>query len=331
MNYVTSLLYQHQIQILTINETWLTSEIADSTVNIPGYQIIRSDNPGLVKKHGVAIYISNSIKFVVVNCLLNLLVVYFSLYDIYLISVYRPPSYSFDENESIINFLLDFCCDKEIVLLGDFNLPSLNWSLDNVFDEYISPLDSWYFSTFTQIGLDQIVKNGTHFPSGHILDLVLTTNSERVGSCDILPPLPRCCHAPVIFSYVFQCLSDHNMYNNELPTYLWTKGNYSHMARILSGVDWDIEFLGLSADLQYAKLLNILYPLIRRYVPTRNINRGGKLPWNVNPPRSQKQECSYIWDNFKSKRSLLGRNHSETLIAWNEFRGVIERLINFFH
>ena len=82
------------------------------------------------------------------------------------------------------------------------------------------------------------------------------------------------------------------------------------MARILSGIDWYIEFLGLSADLQYAKLLNILHPLIKRYVPTRNNNRDGKLPWSVNPPRSLKRECSHLWENFKSRRSLLGRNHS---------------------
>ena len=185
----------------------------------------------------------------------------------------------------------------------DFNLPSLNWSLDNVYDEYISPLDVWYYNTFTRVGLEQIVKSATHFPSGHILDLVLTTNGERVGSCNILPPLPRCCHAPVIFTYVFQCLSVHNENNNDVPSYLWTKGSYSQMARILSDVDWYDEFLGLSADLQYTKLLNILYPLITRYVPTRNIYKGGKVPWNVNPPRSLKRKCSYLWESFKGKRS----------------------------
>ena len=192
--HVSNLLSNYHIHILTISETWLNSQINDSTVNISGFQIVRSDNPGSARKHGVAIYICNSIKFHVVDCLLNVLTVYLIDFDVYLVSVYRPPSYSDTENSNLINYLLNFCCDKEVVVLGDFNLPSLNWRLDDLFSQYISPLDRQFYDVFSQVGLYQIVNESTHFPSGNILDLVLTTNSERIGLCNVLCPLPRCSH-----------------------------------------------------------------------------------------------------------------------------------------
>ena len=68
--------------------------------------------------------------------------------------------------------------DKEVILQGDFNLPTLNWSSVNVFDFYVSPLDSTFYDAFCNAGLTQVVREATNFPSGNIIDLVLLTNDE---------------------------------------------------------------------------------------------------------------------------------------------------------
>ena len=164
----------------------MTPDISDSFLNIQSYEIARSDSPSLTRKHGVAVYVHNDLKFEIVDCYVdNVLVIYLCDYDLYVVNVYRPPSNSLQDNEILIDFLLCFCSGKEIILQGDFNLPSLNWKLEDVLSEYVTPLDNTFFEAFISAGLEQIVKESTFFPSGTILDLFFTTDSDRIGNCKL--------------------------------------------------------------------------------------------------------------------------------------------------
>ena len=74
------------MDILGISETWLTSDVPDSFVSIGGYHLVRSDNPSLVKKHGVAVYIKSEIKYSNVLCDVdNVVVIYLLDFDIYML------------------------------------------------------------------------------------------------------------------------------------------------------------------------------------------------------------------------------------------------------
>ena len=114
--------------------------------------------------------------------------------------MYRAPSYKRELNESIMNFLTLFCNDKEVALQGDLNLPDLRWCDDVVAPLSANRLDVDFYDTFISVGLEQVVTDSTIFPSGNILDLFLSTDSERVGSCAVLAPLPGCDHVPVVVS-----------------------------------------------------------------------------------------------------------------------------------
>ena len=57
--HVNSLLLENEISILGITQTWLTSEVPDSFVNLDNYKIERADNPGQAAKHGAAVFIRN--------------------------------------------------------------------------------------------------------------------------------------------------------------------------------------------------------------------------------------------------------------------------------
>ena len=49
------------------------------------------------------------------------------------------------QNEELKNFLLDFSVGKSMVLMGDFNLPSLCWNSNRVSDVRMTPLNSSFF------------------------------------------------------------------------------------------------------------------------------------------------------------------------------------------
>ena len=79
-------------------------------------------------------------------------------------------------------------------------MPSFRRCDDVVVPPFANRLDVDFYNTFISVGLEQVDKDSTIFPSGNILDIFLTTDNERVGSCEVLAPLPGCSHVPVIVS-----------------------------------------------------------------------------------------------------------------------------------
>ena len=93
MNHVNNLLSSENIDILALNETWLTSHNADSALSIPGFRLERSDCPDNTRKHGVALYINQKVKYTVLPCETpNTITIHLSELDTNLVGVYRPPS-----------------------------------------------------------------------------------------------------------------------------------------------------------------------------------------------------------------------------------------------
>ena len=43
-----------------------------------------------------------------------------------IVVVYRPPSCSLHDNNILIDFLSDFCINREVIVMGDFNLPFIS-------------------------------------------------------------------------------------------------------------------------------------------------------------------------------------------------------------
>lgn len=60
-NLIKSLILDNNIDIFAMTETWLTLNIPNSFVNIPGYSLVRRDRDG--RGGGVAAYIRSSIRF----------------------------------------------------------------------------------------------------------------------------------------------------------------------------------------------------------------------------------------------------------------------------
>ena len=67
LDLVKELVQKHSFDILTLTETWLTPNVMDDEVIIPGYSLVRKDRVSTVKScgGGVMIFIRDSIPFVV--------------------------------------------------------------------------------------------------------------------------------------------------------------------------------------------------------------------------------------------------------------------------
>ena len=190
--YVVHFLSLYSLDIFCITESWLTKLIPDSFVAIDGYTLIRNDTVGDTPKHGVCVYVKSNIKFDSVSCSCsNALILRLVDLDLWIIAAYRPPSNLESDNANLLN-LIDNCCNgHEAIIIGDFNLPSLKWNSAHLYSHYILPLDRTFLFMFEQLGLTQWVQEPTFIHSNNILDLVLTTENDRIGSIKLAPPISQ--------------------------------------------------------------------------------------------------------------------------------------------
>ena len=190
-----------QADLLLISETHLTPLIINSTVAIPGFSLLRNDS-GDSSKHGVCIYVKESLKFDRVDVShVNCLSLRLSNLDLHVVAVYRPPSNSPEQNQSLLNFLLHSCADKEVLILGDFNLPSISWGDERTVSP--SAADGAFLDMFNTIGLTQWVSEPTFPRSSNVLDLILTSEEDRIGRVGVSPPPPGCDHCSIFCEYEF--------------------------------------------------------------------------------------------------------------------------------
>lgn len=122
--------------------------------------MVGTEADGEIAKNGVSFYIQNSLSSVSQEIAVpNVHAVFLDYLNLHVtVVVYCPLSNTEEHSVSLINFLNTFCGNKEIVILGDFNLPNINW--DSVVDDIpkILVLDTvifWtvYFPGFYPVGI----------------------------------------------------------------------------------------------------------------------------------------------------------------------------------
>ena len=186
----------HNPDVVCVVESWLSTEIQNSEIHIPGYFIVRLDR----NRHGggVIMFIRN--KFTIKQLLpcppLELITVtlHCDVYRFCLSLLYRPPSLSVDVFGVLQHYyesinVSQFC---SYVIIGDFNVNVLN-SSGFMFHNYNS-----FISFF---GLTQVVDHPTHLVNGHshsLIDLVLVSNLLYLYSCLVIPSLANSDHLGVL-------------------------------------------------------------------------------------------------------------------------------------
>ena len=321
-----TLVNSFQPGVLLITESHLTPSISNATISIPGYEVLRNDS-GSSSKHGVCAFVKDTLRFDEVdvshtNCLSFRL----TKLNIYVYVVYRPPSNSSEQNQALIDFLVDSCAEKEVVILGDFNLPSVTWK-DQRPCGSPSLTEEKFLDAFSSLGLTQWISECTFPRSGNVLDLILTSEQDRIGTVQVQPPPPGCDHCSIHCEYLFDVEVQQS--SQQRLQILWHHGHYGHINNILSDIDWDFELAYMTAEEAFSRLLSILEPLIDQYVPRASHDRHNKVPWKTNAPSSLKRRRRAAWENYKNLRSSLGRKTPSVISALTAFQEINNQLRSF--
>ena len=172
-----------------ITETWLKNYISDAQVSLPGYTVLRADRDVKVGG-GCLLYVHEDIvitkQMAWSDRQTSLVTGYSDEQNLLLCCIYRPPDAeesSFKEAIGKLQDEIDSICQRsgeepEMVILGDFNLPQMDWNdtSDMKSGTKCNGPDQQILELINQNFLEQIVKTPTR---GHnILDLVLTNTPE---------------------------------------------------------------------------------------------------------------------------------------------------------
>ena len=192
LNEVCHLLHSESLEILCISETWLTEDILDAVLLVPGYKLYRCDRPGGRRGGGVAVLVSNDLRVSRLHETsggdtgveaLWLSVGGAGRATVVVGAVYRPPGALSARLRAALRDQLESALakGKPVYVLGDFNVDLL--SSDSA--------DSRNFNVLlNDLNLTQLVREPTHpHPVPSLLDLAITSASvENVHVC-VLPHL----------------------------------------------------------------------------------------------------------------------------------------------
>ena len=181
------LVYDSNIDVLTINETKLDPSVSDNDIHIPGYEVVRKDRN--INGGGVCIYIRTNHNYRKRNDLIHdeLELITIEIKRLrsksFLISTwYRPPNSSLDQLHKFENLveLID-ATGLDFYLLGDINCDLLDPSK-------LSPASSLLCRIIDIYGLYQLIEDPTRITcdTKTLIDLCVTNATDHTTKSGVL-------------------------------------------------------------------------------------------------------------------------------------------------
>ena len=294
--------------IIVLTETHLDSSIPDGEIFPSTYSVFRRDRK-LNGRYGGGVLIAtrdhikavphdtpqNDSEFIFVDLL-------FSYNRKVTLGVfYRPPNNDPKPLEDLQAALQEFSTN-ELILLGDFNLPEIDWLNNRVLRQ--SDIYTLMMDIVQENFLTQLINEPTR--DSNILDLVLTTSPDLVNHLFIGEPF-----------------SDHNSISfllsgtpyvkrkSQKLLYCYGKADWDHLRSLLSYIPWHCAFFDSDINHNWACWKDLLFTAVDECIPKRKNRRRSNAPWIT-------KELIVL---CKKKKSLYNRaRRSNTTATWEKYR-----------
>ena len=196
-------------------------------------------------------------------------------------------------------------------ILGDFNLPNIDWINHNAKHNGI---DDVFMNCMSSFGMTQFITNPTRLSFStdeNILDLILSNDPSSIHINDSLPPISSSDHLLLVFDVFvpYSTTSDSDPITPssiQLPTYNWSQANFHGINSLLSTVDWH-DIFGFCFDVEsiWAQFKSIIYPIIDLNVPKHLIPHNKKHKPRHYPKhiRTLLTRKAAIWRSLKYNKS----------------------------
>lgn len=291
--------FNNEFDIIVLTETWLTANHLSSEFFNMNYMVYRKDRchtaTGLSRGGGVLIAISTKFKsnlrhLLIDDALIEQLAVSIQipgLGNLVLCASYIPPVSSAEIYEShaknVYSLFTDAHSNEYLCMLGDFNLPNVDWSPT---DDCGSLLPSNVSTTAERLIVDTAFSfnlaqiNNFRNCVNKILDLIFISSELISNVEEAITPLAKIdlFHVPVVMnisSYKFD-----NIYIKN-SKYNYKKGDFVKLNEYLQSIDWDHEIENYSNDLDaiYQKFIELVHVGINHCIPLSHYTHSDHPPW----------------------------------------------------
>nr|VZH99101.1 unnamed protein product [Spirometra erinaceieuropaei] len=159
-----------------------------------------------------------------------------------ILTVYRPPRNDPTADARLIEDLERFSLRSEVLIMGDFNAPLIDWSSayasgpDHAFDRRLLGMTFKLFLT-QHVSFPTRVREGQQ---SNCLDLLLTKSLDSVDEVQCLPPLGRSDHVVLLWDYSIFSLPEQA---TRVRRNIW-RGDFAQMKAELNTINWESAFSG---------------------------------------------------------------------------------------
>ena len=237
---------------------------------------------------------------------------------IYIGVLYRSPSSTEDtlqKLETSLNKISTAAHGRPIHLLGDMNLPDINWNnLSIEGNQYPYRINEISLDIFNTLGLEQLVKEPTrHHTNGtnNILDLVLSTHPSYIEDIEVKDGISD--HHAVHFTLTHK--ATRRLQPKKLVK-MWSKATedtiHSLKADVLQECSDLLDRLpNLNTETAWREFEDILLRNENKHIPSKLVNPNTNKPWITRYTRRsiRKRKRAYraakiygTWQNYRDKR-----------------------------
>ena len=303
------LIRSNDYDVVMVTETWLTNNIPDQVVNIPGYDLYRFD-----RQHGrgggVCAYAKQALSARLVTFdfqispLLENIFIKISLNTRTLIvgGFYRPPNSNANNFISDFDSILSYVCPifDHVIIMGDLNVNffNLNTPISDCFESY---------------GLLQILNEPTRITdsTSTLIDPIFVNNPDLVDS---------------VGTILTDDISDHNLVHVTLnlksfkPRHKIVKyrcyNNFNYQAFLtdLQGLDWNAILRTQNIDSKIGMFNEMLLGLFNNHAPVKEVRiTKPRAPWLTDEIKQAKKQKLKALQKYKRERTDDSRNRYKQL------------------
>ncbi|KAF4514234.1 UNVERIFIED_CONTAM: hypothetical protein B566_EDAN019511 [Ephemera danica] len=307
--------------IVGITETWLSTDIRDSEVHLPGLSIYRKDRTDGRAGGGVAVYLPEDLTVTILDsapwsALPDSLWCSFrndSTTTTLLGIVYRPPNPSAEADEVLLSALnaLTNTRNSNILILGDFNLPQLDFTLMNVQGSENS-FASRFLKAIVDAGLTEHVQDDTrisHSLSTSRLDLIFTNEPLMISNTSCHAPLGLSDHCLIQFDYTSNSSCTQREHR---PRHIYRKANYAAIKEGLLQIPWETNYYA-TVDDNWLFLKETLLSLINSFVPKKTPGLSRSRHWLRRSTIKTIALKRKAWADHRREGTSISRSHYNTL------------------
>lgn len=217
----------------------------------------------------------------------------------FIYSAYIPPVSSLEVYASHLTAIHAIATDPEdvLIIVGDFNLPRVQWSIDE--DNILIPtaFDSSHSNYFINglLSMSVYQVNSIRNSNDRLLDLYFTNDFTNISK-----PLMKVddYHPPILATFEWY---EPNNDTTSQPSkkFNFNLANYVGMNEHLTNVNFTEQFQGKTRTEKFQVLHNILDGAIKKYVLTVLVKRKYKFSWNNKKLQHLKNRKNKAWKRYK--------------------------------